>query len=94
MSVGLPITKDLIDQRAGSLLSQIHRCLKESSEFNDWISRTDLGLDTIYGDAQGLADLKAAFAAMDRLWDVSNAQATQANVDDFWFVARRLIGIP
>jgi hypothetical protein len=94
MGQGLPVTKELIDQRVGSLLSQIDRCFRDVVDFDAWIRRTDLGVDTIYGDATGLARIKAATFAVALLWTVSQGQNAVPNASDFWSDVRALIGIP
>lgn len=91
---GLPVTKDLIDQRVGSLLSQLDRCFRDLQAFDTWVKRTDLGLDAIYGDADGLAKIKSSTGAMVLLGSVGQGQAAVPNASDFWFDARHLIGIP
>lgn len=94
MSSGLPVTKQLIDQRAGSLLSQIDRCFRDVVDFNEWINRSDLGIDATYGDAQGLTQLKGAVAAAALLWTVAQGQNAVPNAADFWSAVRPVIGTP
>lgn len=91
---GLPVTKDLIDQRVGSLLSQLDRCFRDLQAFDTWVNRTDLGIETIYADSEGLAQIKAATGAIGLLYTVSQGQGTVPNASDFWYDARHLIGIP
>lgn len=91
---GIPINKDIVNQRAGYLVKTLRDTLAE-------ITRTKLILDGLgdegmiaLGFTQTEADLiQAAFFDLDKVRQVANGQAEQVGANDFFWNAKHLTGI-
>lgn len=91
---GIPINKNILDQRVGFLAKQLR------DTFED-IEKVKVYFDAV--GSQGLLDLGysqsevdvmvSAFTDLDKLRRIANAQDTQTSNNDFFFWARRLVGL-
>lgn len=96
MSVGYGITKQDVDSRAGQLVTSLRDDLIRILQFKAWLddaTTTDQFLTGLGYTAADVATLRAAFADLAKLSDISHAQATQAVANDFWFNARHVTGV-
>ena len=94
MAVGFPITKRVIDSRAGFLTKTLRDTLRDIEVVKTWLDATpDADLIALGYSADDAALLKSAFGDMSKLARIANAEDTQANASDFFFWAKRLVGL-
>ena len=100
---GLPSDRGTLDLAMGQAVLNLRMALDEVARIN-----TMLQNDPRFTDANMTADpsaggygytsaemqaIKPAFAALSKLRDIANAQATQSPADNFFFWAKNLTGI-
>ena len=101
MSIGYPTTKIDLDNRMGAMVVSLRAALLVPATFKaKFLDDSTLGTDAFL---QGLGytgsvssgeiqTVRASFADMSKLNDISNAAATQSATNDFWFNAKHLLG--
>lgn len=96
MSVGFPVTKQEVDNRAGQLVVQLRDTLADVVAFKAWLdsaTTTDAFLQGLGYTAGEVTLLRASYTDLKKLSDVSHAQAVQAAPSDFFFNAKVLAGV-
>jgi hypothetical protein len=94
MPVGIAVTKDAIDNLAGSLLRDVHRTLRRATDFRDFLQgmgNADLGA-LGYTNAE-IQALKDAYADLQLLWNLYNGKDVLPAAKDFKTSAKVLWGI-
>ncbi len=97
MSVGFTLTKADIDARVGTLVvtlrDTLDRCRQMNALLNDTsIFANDAALTALGYTSGEVTTLRAAFVSLNKLNDISHANATQASANDFFFDAKHLTG--
>lgn len=95
MSVGFTLTKTDVDQQAANIALQVKRSLDAAHAFKAWLDDTihqDSVLTGLGYAAGDITTLRAAYADLDKLYQVAHALATQAATNDFFFNAKNLLG--
>jgi hypothetical protein len=90
---GYPITKDIINSRAGYLVKTLDDTLDGIVTLSDYLdgnSADDLGLGFT---PEEVTLLRAAFTALAKLSDIAHGQDVQAQASDFFFDAKQLTGL-
>jgi hypothetical protein len=97
MSVGYPVTRTDLDNRMGGMIVAVRDALNACVQFKALLDDTtvlpDATLTGLGYSAGDITQLRAAFAAMKSLSDISRSAATQPAVNDFWFDAKHLAGL-
>jgi hypothetical protein len=97
MSVGLPVDKGTLDQRAGSLAWQLRETFEQIQIVKDWLDATpDATLEAApYSYSSGeVATLKSAFTDMSNLGKIANgSQGGQTAPNNYLFWAAKLTGV-
>ena len=96
MSVGYPITKATLDNSVGQEVATLWNALAAASTRNTWLndsSHSDANLLTPLGyTSSEITTLRAAFADLNKLWQISHSANTQSPASDFFFNAKLLGG--
>jgi hypothetical protein len=94
MSVGFPVDKNTIDQRVAAIAWQLRNTFNEVAIIKTWIDgKTDAELIAL-GYSQAEADLiQAAYTDLDNLRKVATGQQQQVGTNDFFFNAKKLLGL-
>ena len=97
MAVGYPITKASLDNIMGGLIvavrDNLNACVAFKALLDDTSILPDATLTSLgYGSSE-ITQIRASFAAMQKLSDISRALATQSPASDFWFDAKHLAGL-
>lgn len=95
MSVGYPLDKAVIDSRAGQLAVMARDLFRQIADFKlklDGITDAELGAAPYSYTSDEIANLRSGIGDLAQLGLICNAQATQAQANDFLFFARRLMG--
>lgn len=96
MNVGLSSGRADVDAQAGGVALQLRDAILAVAAFRSWLDRHDnaalLAMGYTAEDLPGIASMRAAYAALGKLADISNGQDTQSAASDFWWDARDLIG--
>jgi hypothetical protein len=96
---GYSIGRADLDNRMGALISALRTDLQNIVEFKALLDDTTILPDSVLQAAPfsySSADttlIRAAFADLKKLSDISNNLATQSATNDFWFSAKHLTGI-
>lgn len=99
MAAGYTITRVDLDNRMGALIAALRTDLQNIVEFKALLDDGSLLTDAVlqaapFSYSSGDTTLiRAAFTDLKKLSDISNATATQASTNDFWFNAKHLTGI-
>lgn len=98
MAIGYPVTKTDLDNTMGRLVLAVRDALYDAANFKTrWLDDSTLGNDTVLtnlGYSSGeITTIRAAFTALNNLNNISHAQGTQASANDFFFDAKKLLGI-
>jgi hypothetical protein len=96
MPAGLPVDKQILDQRAGTLAWQFREMLEDLQTLKLYLDgKTDSELKAApFSYTQDDVDtLRAAYTAFDKLARVAHGQDVVEDADDFFFHARKLIGL-
>lgn len=94
MTVGFPLTKDQLDTRLGQLALQVRDGLAESSQLKALLDgQTDAALVALGYVQAEVTLMRAAYTDLYNLNRVATAQATQPAANDFFFNARKLLGV-
>lgn len=94
MSVGLPVSKGDVDQRAGSICSVLQMQFQAVLSFQGYLTATaDADLIAMGYTDQEVAVLKTAFADLFQLAQVYTGAANQPTPKDFRTFARQLWGV-
>lgn len=99
MSAGYTITRVDLDNRMGVLVAALRTDLQNIVEFKALLDDATLLTDAVLQGAPfgytptDTALIRAAFADLKKLSDISNNAATQTPSNDFWFSAKHLTGI-
>jgi len=98
MSTGYPVTKVDIDNRIGAMIVNVRESLLACVQFKDgYLDDAALGTDavlTAMGYTAGeITTIRAAFTAMKNLSGIAKGTGTQASTNDFYFDAKKLIGL-
>jgi hypothetical protein len=101
MTIGYPISKTDLDNRMGeavvTLRDAFNTILSLKALLDDSTILPDATLTTLgyTGSSASLEiqQIRAAFADMAKLSDISRALATQSSTNDFWFNAKHLAGL-
>lgn len=95
MSVGFTVAKTDVDQQAANIALHVKRALDEAHNWKAWLddaTHTDAYLISLGYVQAEVNTLRAAFADLDKLYQVAHALATQAATNDFFFNAKLLLG--
>lgn len=97
---GVSLTAQVINDRAGSLATQLWNALDAAHSFSLWLADsthddTALGPTGVGVTAADLTIIRASFADLgsaNGLWGVAHTQKTVVSVNDFFFNAKKLAG--
>jgi hypothetical protein len=94
MSVGLPVTKDEIDSRAGDLARAFQRAFGDVVTMQMYLEATaNPDLIALGYTDQEVATLKSAFADLTQLGTIWTGSAALATAKDFRTFVRQLWGV-
>lgn len=97
MAAGYPITKIDLDNRMGQAILAARQALAEVARIKTMLDDTtilpDATLTSLGYSPAEITQLRASFTDLKKLWDISNAAATQTPANDFWFNAKHLTGL-
>lgn len=98
MSTGYPVTKADLDNRMGSMIVNVREAFLKCVQFKDgWLDDAALGTDAFLGTlgytSPEIAIIRSAFTAMKNLSGIAKGTGTQASTNDFYFDAKKLIGL-
>lgn len=94
MSVGFPVDKVTIDQRAASLAWQLRSTFEQIALVKGWLdTQQDTDLQALGYSANDVAVLKSAYTDLNNLGKVAHGQQAQASANDFFFWAKNLLGV-
>lgn len=95
MSVGYPINKGYLDNRAGQLILDLQKSFDGIDRYWDFlVNRTDQQLIDEFAYTQGeVTLLKDAIGALAKLSRISRAQDTAPQQDNFFFHASKLTAL-
>jgi len=94
MSVGLSITKQEIDQRAGDIARGFQRHFNDTATLQSFLAQTaDADLIALGYTAGEVAILKSAFLDLTQLATVWSGAATQGAPKDFRTFVRQVWGV-
>jgi hypothetical protein len=96
MAIGYPITKTGLDNTMGALVVNVRNSLIAAVALKTLLDDTTVLPDAVltalgYGGSE-ITTIRAAFADLKKLSDISRAAATQSATNDFWFSAKLLAG--
>jgi len=98
MAIGYPVTKTDLDNRMGQMIVNVRASLLACVQFKDgYLDDSALGNDTFLGalgyTAGEITTIRASFTAMKNLSGIAKGTGTQASTNDFYFDAKKLIGL-
>lgn len=94
MSVGLPVTKQEIDTRAGDIARGFQRQFEDVLTMQTYLEATpNADLEALGYNPQEVATLKTAFADLTQLGTIWSGQAALAAAKDFRAFVRQLWGV-
>jgi hypothetical protein len=94
MSVGLPVTKTEIDQRAGDLARSFQRAFDDVAVMKTYLDATvDAELVALGYTSEEVATLKTAFTDLTQLGTIWIGAAALPTAQDFRTFVRRLWGV-
>ena len=94
MTIGFPVDKNALDNKAGSVAMGLRDTLNEVAKLNAWLNtKTATDLEQYgYSIAEANA-LKGALTDLNALALVANGKQAQPGANDFFFNARNLWGV-
>lgn len=95
MSAGFAITKDSVNNRAGSLVLTLRQSFDDINNFNAFLTQASITDTVLTGLGMTQAEvntLRAAFTDLAKLVQVGRALAVQSPANDFFFNAKQLLG--
>jgi hypothetical protein len=94
MSLGFPTDKNTVDQRCAAVALNLRETLNQVANIKIWLDgQTDTALQNLGYSAGEVTTLRAAYTDLDNLRKVATAQGTQASANDFFFNAKKLLGL-
>ena len=94
MTVGFPLTQDQLNTRLGQLALQVRDSLADSAQLKALLDgQTDAALIALGYEQAEVTLMRAAFTDLYNLNRVATAQATQPAANDFFFNAKKLLGV-
>lgn len=94
MTLGFPTDKASIDSWAPTVIVEFRESLDKIQRLKTWLdTQQDSDLTALGYSAGEVAVLKSAFTDLNQAALVIHGQATQAQVNDFLFWARKLTGM-
>lgn len=94
MTVGFPLTKDQLDTRLGQLALTIRDNLADAAQLKAFLDgQADATLTGLGYTAGEVTLMRAAYTDLYNLNRVATAQATQPAANDFFFNAKKLLGV-
>jgi hypothetical protein len=94
MSVGIPVAKADVDNRAGGLAVQLRNDLAQCVSFKAWLDSVSDGFLTGLGYTSGeITTLRGSFVDLNKLSNIAHALDTQTPASDFFFNAKLLTGV-
>lgn len=97
VAAGYAITKIDLDNTMGRLVVNLRDAFIAAVSFKASLDDTtilpDATLTTLGYSAGEIAQIRASFSAINSLYNISKAAATQPAVNDFWFDAKHLTGL-
>lgn len=98
MSAGYAFTKLDLDNNMGRLIVSARNALVDAALFktkllDDTTILPDATLTTLGYVSAEITQIRASFSAMNNLYLISTAAATQPSTNDFWFDAKHLAGL-
>lgn len=93
MSIGFPTDKNTLDQRFASIAWQLRNTLDEAGVIKAWLdTQTDQQLGAVGYSAGDIEIARSSYTDLDNLRKIAHAQGTQAQANDFFFWADKLLG--
>ena len=94
MAAGFQVTKDALNQRAGSVVVAGEAWFEDVERLAAWLAATpDASLTALGFSTDDVAQMKSAFADLDNLRLTAYGQRTQSPASNFFFWAAKLRGI-
>lgn len=100
MSVGYPVTKADVDNRAGTLVVGLWTALRDAAAFCDWLQDSThddtflQGLGFTGSSSTGdIKTLRDSFTDLKSLYNVAHAAGTVPSNNNFFFSAKKLSGV-
>lgn len=94
MTVGFPLTKDQLDTQLGQIALQVRTGLTDAARLKALLDgQTDPQLTALGYIAAEITLMRAAYTDLYNLNRVATAQATQPAANDFFFNAKKLLGV-
>jgi hypothetical protein len=94
MALGFPTDKNTVDQRCASVALNLRETLNQVANIKIWLDgQTDATLLALNYSQTEVNTLRSAYTALDNLRKVATAQGTQAVANDFFFDAKKLLGL-
>ena len=94
MTVGFPLTKDQLDTRLGQVALSVRNGLSDAVQVKALIDgQTDAALIALGYTQAEVTLMRAAYTDLYNLNRVATAQAAQPAANDFFFNAKKLLGI-
>jgi hypothetical protein len=91
---GYPVTKEIIDSRAGFLAQTLRDAFVGVQVLKDYLDATpDADLVALGFTSEDVAVIKSSFTDLAKLGRIAHAQDTQAAASDFFFWAKRLTAL-
>lgn len=96
MTAGFPLTKDQLDTRVGQVAQQVRSSLADAAQVKALLDRSDITDAALIALGYTQAEvtlIRASFTDLYNLNRVATAQATQPAANDFFFNAKKLLGV-
>lgn len=94
MAVGFPADKAAIDYKVGTLAVRLRDTLAEIERTDAWLAEKSIAELTAIGYTQADVDtLRAALGALAKYARIRDGRDTAPTVDDFFYYARKLMGL-
>jgi hypothetical protein len=94
MALGFPFTKTEIDMRTGQVVLELRNALDAAQRIKVVLDeKTDGDLTGLGYTAPEVTLLRAAFTDLDNLARTARGQRAQSPASDFFFNARKLLGL-
>lgn len=98
---GFKTDRNIVDGREGDILLRLQQALDDATAHNAWLL-DDAQTDAFFKDATvftppytdtEIQARRGAFGAAAKLRSISHGQDVQATADNFWFFAKKLLGV-
>lgn len=94
MSVGFPVSKSAIDERAGNIALGLRRDLEQVIQMKEWLDTRSVQELQSFGYTEAEATLlKDSFTDLAALVNVARGAAPQPQANNFFWNAKNLIGV-